>query len=479
MFKKRIILAALLSAVSIMPAFSQGESVSSAQNTKPVPEVTAEYRNTIDKNHWVYKTLENFNKKYNTNLEKSNPKLNMEEPLTRNEAAYLLISLVGKINKNNVQLSEYDKGRLDSIEEELQSEIQELKIAVDSLQSSVTQLKAIVSKLEKDNDSTIKTSIGKNFKLTGSFQSRYTGNMSKGSDSAADNFRIPVAELGFKGKLQDHVDVVANFQPGRYYDNPSAKTMMGDLYVSTDIIPKNTLYLGQTRIPIGYEGTLSSLVVDTVEKSQISRLLSDKRDIGVKIAGNYKYMDYYAGAYNGSRYASTDNNNNMDVSAWVNFKPLVDHKKYGDLLVGGGYTTGSGSSTYDIIGGYVGYKYKKWGLKYEYAMTDGGRTTTAYAYDSKGGKVGGNVYNLAGVKADGWYATATYDLTKKIQLLAKMDQFDPNTKLGKDKNLEYTLGTNYFMKGNNLKFQLNYVIVDNQGYSKNSQRILAQTQYAF
>ena len=484
---KRTAITALL-LVFVQPnlnALSKNIGLTDLQDLTQTNTFSAENGKTLDKNHWAYKTLENINKKYNVNLEKSSEKFFLEKPLTRNEAAFLLISMIGKIEQNNIQLTEFEKGKMEALNQELQQEIDTLKIAVSKLATSVDTLKGSVSNLEKAKPGQVSVGFGKDFKLTGSMQGKYAGNLHKGKDNYSPNFSIPLAELGFNGNLNQHVRMVANFQPGRYYDSSSAKTMMGDLYASTNIIPHHTVYIGQTRVPIGYEGTLSNLSVDSIERAQIGRKLSNFRDLGVKVAGSWTYADYYMGAYNGSKYYSKDNNNDMDLSSWVNFKPLAKLPQYGSLTLGTGYSQGKGTQSYDVFGAFGGYKYKKLGLKYEYAMSKGLATQTnnlvagsTTITDGLGNSIPYSISNISGRKASGWYTSASYDLTKKLQLLAKFDTYDPNRQTVNNLITEYTIGTNYFLSGNNIKLQINYVYVADQSYN-NSQRIVALTQYAF
>ena len=60
-----------------------------------------------------------------------------------------------------------------------------------------------------------------------------------------------------------------------------------------------------------------------------------------------------------------------------------------------------------------------------------------------------------------------------LQLLGRVDQFDPNKNAINDKRREYTLGLNWFIKGQALKVMLNYVFCDNQDRSDGHKIILA------
>ena len=78
-------------------------------------------------------------------------------------------------------------------------------------------------------------------------------------------------------------------------------------------------------------------------------------------------------------------------------------------------------------------------------------------------------------KANGLYATAAYRLTKKLEVLARYDLYDPNEEIKHNDTTEYTFGINYYLKGQALKLQLNYVFCQNQN-AKDSHRILIGTQ---
>lgn len=412
----------------------------------------------INPNHWTYKTLEHISKKYGLVLGNPAEKFDINKPLTRNEAAVMLVSLVGKIKEDNLQLSIIEKDRVSILKQEFEPELAELTGRVSMLEKEVNTLKGNITKLKENTAKTVRFNHADNLTLTGGVLARYSGIIKEGNTNYAPNFRIPVASIALKGNLNECLNYFAAFQPTRYYDG-SKKTMMGDVYIATTIIPNNTIYFGQTRIPIGIDGTISDFKIDTIERTQIARIYSGTRDIGIKAVGKYKYFDYSLGAYNGTRYESVDNNKTMDLASWVNVKPLADYNQFGDLTIGTGYTSGKNTHSYNILGGYAEYKLGNLGLKYETAFSDGG-------------------YLNANQKSKGWYTTTTYDLTNKLQLLGRIDRFDPNTVTVNDKITEYTLGTNYFFKEQRLKLQANYVFVNNSDGGNHS-RFVTQTQYLF
>ena len=87
-------------------------------------------------------------------------------------------------------------------------------------------------------------------------------------------------------------------------------------------------------------------------------------------------------------------------------------------------------------------------------------------------------YNILSSKhREGWYVTIGYHLTKKLELLARYDEFDPDKKIKGNNTREYTAGINYYIKGQALKLILNYIFCQNDA-KPNSHRILAGFQIA-
>ena len=78
-------------------------------------------------------------------------------------------------------------------------------------------------------------------------------------------------------------------------------------------------------------------------------------------------------------------------------------------------------------------------------------------------------------KATGFYSTIAYRITQKLHILARYDQFDPNRDISDDLRREYSVGLNYFIKGQALRLILNYVFCDNEDM-EDSHRIILGTQ---
>ena len=456
----KIIVLVLALVMSINPAFAAIVTVSELQDAPLVNNTNlSDPSKAFDKDHWAYKTLENVTKKYGLLVGKPEEKFDGTRPLSRNEAAILLISLVGKIEQNKDELNEAEKAQIDILRQELKGEMQSLTGRVENLESSVATLKGSVSRLEDADKKDWKFDFGEKFKINGAFQTRYTGITRKGADNYVPNFRIPLAEFTLSGKLYPHINYAVGLKTERTFTSPS-QGLLGDAYVSTDILPHHNIYLGQSRVPIGYEGTLPATALDTIDKSQISRNFSETRDLGIKTVGSWNIVDYSVGVFNGNGQNTNDTNRDMNIATWAVIKPLYKYPRFGKLELGGGYNIGRKDTLehQNVMSYYAGYKYKRYAIRGEYASA--------------------NSYLANDVKARGWYVHNSYDITKKIQLIARFDQFDPNFRTDNNLVTESTLGTAYYLSGNNLKLQLNLVHVDDRA-GKNSNRLGVQTQYKF
>ena len=80
---------------------------------------------------------------------------------------------------------------------------------------------------------------------------------------------------------------------------------------------------------------------------------------------------------------------------------------------------------------------------------------------------------------DGWYVqAAAYVVPKLLQGVVKYDTFDPNLNRTGDETNTWTLGLNYYIKGHDLKLQLDYLNADVRGVGR-QEKWLARFQTIF
>ena len=238
------------------------------------------------------------------------------------------------------------------------------------------------------------------------------------------------------------------------------QTLPADVYIANKSIPHHTVILGNTRTPTGYEGGIATTVIPFVARSQISRNFGNVRKVGLRIKGNYDFIDYDLGGYSSDTYFR-EFFPGAEFAGWANLKPLAKtNSKYGKMVLGGGITAGQKHQNYFVSGVYAGYEYKKFMANFEYAAANG---------------YNGN-HTLSTNHAEGFYTTVGYKVTPKVQLLARYDQYVPNKRVANNIKREYSAGVNYFLKGQAVKLMLNYVFCQND-LQKDSHRIILGTQF--
>lgn len=233
-----------------------------------------------------------------------------------------------------------------------------------------------------------------------------------------------------------------------------------DLYVETSRIPHTKILVGNSRPGVGIEGAQSPYTLDYINRSQIARNLANIRKFGVRVRGDYSLLDYDTGVYSSStNFTSFFPGHEFD--GWINIKPLgKTNGKYGKIVTGSGIQSGEKHGmSYYLTGAYVGYDYKKFKTKFEYARANG----------SNGGS------GLTDKHSQGLFWTASYRLNKYLELLARYDQFDPDKSVKNNNQKEYTLGTNFYVKGQALKFIFNYIYCQNDS-KVDSHRLMLGTQ---
>ena len=237
--------------------------------------------------------------------------------------------------------------------------------------------------------------------------------------------------------------------------------LISDAYIKHRYNKHNSILIGNSRTHTGQEGAQSERLIPFYSRSQISNQFGNIRKLGVRAQGDYSLMEYDI-AVNSTGTYFTSFFPGAEFCGWINFKPLgKTNGRFGDLKIGGGLTSGRRHFNYNVVGGYVKYKYKKLGADFEIANGDG--------YNGRRG--------FANVHARGFYTTLYYDLTKKVQLLARYDDFTPNCNDSSYRTKEYSAGINYFIKGQALKLILNYVYRQDS-LNGDSHRIILGTQIA-
>lgn len=267
-------------------------------------------------------------------------------------------------------------------------------------------------------------------------------------------------EVGMYGKFKNpHYDFKLKFRPLPKDGVNYLDQLVGDAYIVNTQIPNHKIIAGFSRVQTGVEGGTSSFLLPFVNRSQIGRTFGNGRSLSVKVIGNYNYADYSISAGSSGRYI-TSGFPGAELSSWVNIKPFGSHDgKYGKLTIGGGLNAGHNRTDYSVGSVYIGYKHKRLWTNFEAAIADGYSGSTG----------------ISANKASGMTFTLGWKIKPYLQIIGRIDRFDPNRKIARNSKNEYTIGLNWFLKGQALKLIFNYVFCQNQ-QGPDSHKLILATQ---
>lgn len=241
--------------------------------------------------------------------------------------------------------------------------------------------------------------------------------------------------------------------------------------------------VGQSKYPVCYDNLYSPWNLLTISRTQIDNSLSFResdlygnqngRDIGLWLSGKYSIgseeakrplLDYTLGIYNGSGINVADNNQDKDIAAALGISPIKDLWIFGRFLNGIGRTTVQPTVDADRtrFGGNISYKYKSFLVEGEYLA----------ASDESD--------SLALLERSGYYVTLGYTPIKdKLQIIARLDNYDPNTASEDNITNKYILAASYFFT-KNTRIQLEYNLVLEEAETQKENNLFAiQFQAAF
>lgn len=285
-------------------------------------------------------------------------------------------------------------------------------------------------------------------------------NMSWNNGDYDTEYGYNVMQIGVIGKFRGtNTDFKLVVNPKGAEGRNYMQNFVADAYIINNSIPHHKVLVGYSRNQVGKEGGSGSYTLPFIMRSQISRNFGSTRALGVRLIGSYDLVDYNL-AFNSSDRFFRKWFAGPEFTGWVDFKPFgKTDGRYGKLILGGGLNAGrNGHTDYTVGSLYLGYKYKKLWSSFEYAVADGYNGT-----------------HVVDKKATGFYGTVGYKIHPRLQIIGRVDQFDPNRDVSGDLKREYTAGINWFIKGQALRLILNYIYCQNQN-TADSHRLMVGTQ---
>lgn len=284
---------------------------------------------------------------------------------------------------------------------------------------------------------------------------------SRGATNGYDRFRLRRVRLGVSGRFLEEFDFKVE---GEYVGSGVTLT---DGFLNWNKFNWANLKAGQFKTPFGYEFLASDPKLYTIERTLGSDRLTLNRQVGVQAAGDFfeKRLSYAAGVFNGTGQNVTTNDNDQFMYVgrvsgipWQG-KLLGESAKWTAGV--NGYSSRDTAFTLAADFGltsnsFTGWR-QGWGLD---SQLNVGRFDLWTEYLKVRLDPTNNKPNPV-FFADAWYIQGTYYLIpKRLQAVVKYDEFDPNNKILANDTASWTFGANWFIKGDDLKLQLDYVRTD-------------------
>ena len=261
-----------------------------------------------------------------------------------------------------------------------------------------------------------------------------------------------------EGKYESRIGIVPTRDTSKY-DN-KVFGIISDIYIIRHLNEKHKVLIGNSRVPIGYEGSTSHYDLPFAQRSQIGSNIGDARSLGVRFMGEISKFDYDVGGYFATRNLQHFNDGGEFVG-WLDYSPFKDKKGnvFENLKLGGGLQYGRSGENYTVLSTGAKWNYKKEFATIEYAF--------AQNYNGHNG--------FKEAKAQGANITIGHNLTDKLQLVGRYDFFDPDMKKSNNAIAQYSLGINWFIIGKRLRLTLDYIFEQQKNNNKN--KIMFMTQF--
>jgi phosphate-selective porin OprO and OprP len=287
--------------------------------------------------------------------------------------------------------------------------------------------------------------------------------------SPVDRIMLRRARLGAKGMFAEQFDFTfqSDFGNNSIGGVSGYRAQLTDCFVVWNRYPAANISLGQFKTPYGYEQLVADPKNITVERSLPNDQLTLSRQLGAMVSGSFfkNSLGYSAGMFNGNgaNNGSNDNDQFLYVGRLTSMIITTDRSRVG-VGVGGFSTRDTGT--------FMG---RRTGLGIDAQAGYG-------AYDVQAELLRTNFDRDVGADytANGWSVLgACMFVPKKLQGIVRYETYDPNRSVAANHSNLWTVGFNYFIKGDDLKLSVNYLIGDPAGPLSNQARLLTRMQVVF
>ncbi len=274
-------------------------------------------------------------------------------------------------------------------------------------------------------------------------------------------------DIGVSGELSHGFafKTEAELSSGSLGEKSGHTPRLTDAYVTWAATDQFGLKIGQFKSPFGRAQLMSNTKLPLVERPLSSDSLTVSRQVGIAAEGSADPgipLTYSLGFFNGTgaNNSFTTNSEFMTVGrvaaqVWSNDKSVWDIATnayhYDPATAGRDRRIGWGIDTR--------FKFGRSETEAEYLQLTTDRT------------------GLPTATAEGWWITSLWNLAPQWQAVLRFDSYDPNTDLAGDDTTAWTFGGNYLVRGDDIKFSLNYLWGDSPAAHEG--RLLGRLQVKF
>lgn len=309
-----------------------------------------------------------------------------------------------------------------------------------------------------------------------------------------DRFYLRRARVNASGTFLEYVDFKIELELGGSLGEASSiRSSLTDAYVNYNRLDWANLKFGQFKTPFGYEQLYSDPKLYTIERSLPSDRLTPGRQLGAQAGGSVldKRLSYAAGLFNGNGANNSGNDNDSFLFAerlsgipWrgklfqkeSSLELGLDGYLSHDRTVGGlgDFGFDSTPTTAGNDGIFAGYRR---GASADTQFHAGPFDLWAEYFWTRFEPQ--NQLPATTLEAQGWYLQGAYYIIPKLQAVVKFETLDLARHRDGDSTDIWTFGLNYYLKGHDVKLQLNYLLYDAPGQPDNRQKILMRFQTLF
>ena len=295
-----------------------------------------------------------------------------------------------------------------------------------------------------------------------------------------DHFFFRRARIYLAGNVATDFDFKAelDLQGNSLSASTGLNARANEVFINWHKLPYLNLRFGQLKPAFGAEALMSDGKIPTIERSLSSDRLADSRQLSVGAAGDLfdKHFSYLAIVANGNgSNVSANDNNRFQKSLRLAYTPIATDTDKVLVGVDGLWTDDVGVSKPDL--GLPGNLFtgRRTMRGVDAQWTHGILDLSAEWLSGKFSPTAATAF-----RAEGWHVTATCLLVPKLlQAVVREEQFDPNIDVGGNTIRTFTVGLNYFVKGDDLKFMVDYLDGHVPGSLNDGGRLLTRMQIIF